>query len=128
MIRATAVRRRGDGYVFTCIHQLDHGIALTGRRRVRALPGWTRIHAQHRRQGVQGGDEHSPRPHAGRVASALGARRSALLAPLGSLQQRNEDSMAKDTAQLLAWLQPSEILFDAELRDRPHALELVAET
>ena len=34
--------------------------------------------------------------------------------------------MSKDIAQIAAWLQPQEILFDVDVRDRPHALEVAA--
>jgi PTS system nitrogen regulatory IIA component len=37
-------------------------------------------------------------------------------------------SMTHDIAQIAAWLQPQDILFDADVRDRTHALDLVAAT
>ena len=40
--------------------------------------------------------------------------------------QREDDRMSKDIAQIAAWLQPQEILFDVDVRDRPHALEVAA--
>jgi PTS system nitrogen regulatory IIA component len=40
--------------------------------------------------------------------------------------QGGGDSMTNDIAQIATWLQPQDILFDADVRDRPHALEVVA--
>jgi PTS system nitrogen regulatory IIA component len=42
------------------------------------------------------------------------------------IARTTDDSMANDLTRIAAWLQPREILLDVDVRDRLHALEVVA--